>query len=195
MKNPKYKYAKQLKKIGLINFDLRKNLTPSQKTTITKLSDKYKSYLKRPKEFVIRPVQKETKKVAEKSGYLTTKKSIILPIHGATKVSVSNKKIIYYRDGKKEEVHLIGNLESFYKKAFELQTKIKKNQLVTFKYGDNAASNYSFNSLEELKKYLTEVLEPRFKNKKELYTSISIMTLERPKILGALRAKKGKNKK
>lgn len=182
-KIPDYtKSAKALKKLGLIDFSIR-TLSPAQKGTITKLVKKYKAILKHPKDFVIRPVSKKTNDVAKKSGYLGNKKSIFLPKHDAEKVSINNNKITYQRKGKKEEVFLIGDIKAFYKKANFLQSKLKKNQLVTFKYGQNAASNYSFNSLEELRKYLTEVLEPRFKEK-NMFSQISIVTLERPKILG-----------
>jgi hypothetical protein len=182
-KTPEYqKSAVALKKLGLIDFSI-KTLSPSQKGTITKLKEKYKAVLKNPNNFVKRNISPATKIIAEKSGYLTSKKSVFLPVQGAQKVSIRKNKITYVRDNKKEEVYLIGDIKKFYRKASELQKGLKKNQLVTFKFGDKAASSIAFNSLEDLKSYLVNTLQPKFENE-NMFGKISLVTLERPSELG-----------
>lgn len=96
--------AKALKKAGFIDYDLRKPLTKSQASQVSKLAGKYAPILKDPTGFF--RLSADTKGIsaqARESGFITHAKAIFVPKDGYTKAKIIDDRIILQRkDGWKQ---------------------------------------------------------------------------------------------
>lgn len=109
---PSKKSAKKLKALGLIKYDLRKNLNTGQKAAITRLTREYSFFLDNPQDFVVRNVSRKTAKLTKESGLKTIKSKsgktakVIIPAKGAISVKFKKGKIVKEYSDRKEIVLL-----------------------------------------------------------------------------------------
>ncbi len=185
--------AKLLKKLGLIDYPIV-NLNRGHKSHITKLFDKYntdselKRYFDRPGDFSVR--KNKNVDIFKKSGFMGVKNKVVLPSKNVKILSVGSKsfRFEYRKNGMRETAFLADKPENLFAIAAKLKKRQGKNQLVSFKMGDNATSGFSFNSIDELMEYLKNVMAPRFKDPQDnFWPHVSIVSVPRPAKLGALK--------
>jgi hypothetical protein len=92
--------ARRLKALGLIDYDLRRALSPGQKSNITRLARKYSGIVDHPAEFVKRTVSKKTADLLKDSGYQTFKNKktksyrTVIPSKDTVSVRIKNDRLI-----------------------------------------------------------------------------------------------------
>lgn len=162
---PSKKVAIKLKKLGLIDYDLRKRLHWKQKEKIDRLSREYSEPLARPQQFIMRTIGKETAANLKRAGYETFKNvrtgkitSLIKIQDDAIKVKITKKNVFVKYDGFTEK-WLTGvapsDLEKELRRLKKQQEKSPHNFQITGKIGDNAPFKHSrFASVEQLERYL-----------------------------------------
>lgn len=190
--------ARKLKALGLIDYDLRRELTPGQKGNITRLAKQYSGAIDRPKEFVRRTVSKKTGKLLKESGYQsfkskkTGKQVAVIPHNGASKVQIKNERI-----KKVFETHTETSLLFLRKHVLErLEVEARRHEYL---YGDDYSEGkffsvkigdahhwYHFRSAQVLLDYISDwqpkdTLNPNSKNfgnanlKSELITQMALI--------------------
>ncbi len=146
-----------------------------------------KHFIVNPNEFVVRKLNPKSTETFIKSGFaiLPNSGKVIIPKKGADSVHIKNSEVIYTRGSITEHVYLGSDYENILKKANTLNKGLKRNQLLSFKIGDNAISTTRYLNLEDMHKYLTHVLMPRaqfgndWKAKEAAFFSqISIVTVD-----------------
>ena len=131
----------------------------------------YRQYIRKPETFHIAKVQKETKNRLIKSGYQATKKGVLIPLHTVDgskfdSAKIEKGKIVYKGktlSGKTitEKVTLV-DAPDFHSELKRIsKTKLKKNQSLTVKIGDNASFSTRFNSYADLYKYINHDFKPK----------------------------------
>lgn len=173
--------ARDLKRLGLVDYDLRKPLSSGQKSRITKLREEYEHFLKSPEQFHFTRVGKETARALADTGYkVLPGNRALIPLHEAQSASIKGGKITLNYGRMKEEITLAGH-KSFFPTLKELSgKKLKRNQMLTVAIGDNNAFQRArFGSYHELYKYIQE-WEPKdpYAKKKKLMAQMSIVTVE-----------------
>ncbi|MEG9862953.1 MAG: hypothetical protein V6Z81_10790 [Parvularculales bacterium] len=170
-------HAKKLKQSGIINFDLRKKLTPQQKASITKKWADYRSVIEpkaskstgRKKEYVTRTVSKKVSAELKKAGYKTFGNKVWIGKDRYKSVSIKSRKlkngetrveIVRKSRGKTSREKLYskaGNIFADIEKAMETR-KLMPNMFVSVKIGSNNpfSVNLPVNSYQELMNYLTK---------------------------------------
>lgn len=151
--------ARLLKKAGLLNIDLRKTPTSSQKGTITKAFDKHKSLLSNLQDFTIRTVSRKTAKsidtaalkIKTKSG----KEKLFIPTPHGEKVRIKKGRVNLDTKNYHEEIYPGGwqffdNAKKIFKK------KLGKNEYITVRIGENAAFNRTFKDINSLLFYMRD---------------------------------------
>lgn len=175
----------------MIDYDLRRDLSTGQKSAITRLAKKHaaeledvKQYLNRPDDFVLRPVSKKNAEILKKSGFkfMPGKQTAIIPRRGYDSVSIKGATIEYTKSGKKDTVYLSGDPVSLFSKAQKLQQEIKRNQLLTFKIGENSIASTRYLNLKQMKEYLRHVVLPRMRKNgigaAEFWPMVSIVEIQ-----------------
>ena len=183
--------AKLLKKAGLIEYDLRRTLTPAQRGRITKLwkGPKDKETGRRTQgwkpildsgEYVFRTVNKKRIRQFDELGYRTAKKRIYIHARGFDKVHIKGNKIVKSKPGKQTEDLLIPP-ENFLK---ELEARVgtprKKGEFLTVRIGDREPFSKSFVSYQSLLQYI-EKWKPhdKFADREALINQMSIVRFNR----------------
>lgn len=198
--------ARLLKKAGFVDYDLRRNLTQAQKGVITKAWNKNSAVITHADNFVSRKVAPKTADKMKRDGYTVNKKGrVFVQLEGYEKVQIKSHAKTGGRDitviratGNKKSVtkvlvgkELVDALENFDDK------KLKKNQFVTIRIGDNAAFKQSYKGKALLMNYIKNSFNPKDKgtDKDYLISQMSIVTIEgaRPATYGR-KSKKGRTK-
>ena len=162
-----------------------------------------KQYIYHSDQFVTRKLNPKATETYIKSGFsvLPNSGKVLIPKKGFDSVSIRNSELVYKKGNKTEHVYLGGDYEQLLAKATHLSKGLKRNQLLSFKVGDNASSSTRYLSLADMHQYLTHVLIPRAthgkKEAKALFNQISIVTVENdmPSWMKRPSAKKSKAKK
>ena len=184
-KNPYKKYASQLKRLGLIDYDLRKTLSSAQKGAITKKVAEYGHFLKHPELFYAPQVRKARAKELKVSGYKVTPSGrAIIPLKEFTSAKLGKGSIVFKNGDLTEDVKLVG-AKDFHNELKKLAgMKLSRNQMITVKIGDNGSFKRSFTSYAELHNYLAHEFSPkdsstknRLKRVNELMPKMSIVTV------------------
>lgn len=184
--NPDYKnLAAKLKKLGVLNYDLRKPLSTGQKANITKKANQFAGVLSRPGMYFKLGADKKTIRNAHQAEYLTSKTSIFIkrkPFY--TSASIKNGVITLKElqgDGSREleyKIHLPGTKE-FFKLSEKLAKQPRnKNQWLTLKIGGNAPFNRTFQNVNQLLNYLSSFKLKDGGNWEELMPEISLVTMK-----------------
>jgi len=156
-KQPDYKkLAKKLKKHGIINFDLRKNLSPQQKGAITKQWRRYDQFL--TGDYVKRHVNKKHQKDFDARKIKKIGKSYFINKEGFDEVHIKGNKIIRTkRDmGKRRtQTEIIKSPVGLIKELEQLENKkLPKGTFVTLRYAGNSTFNMAAPSYAELLFYV-----------------------------------------
>ena len=184
-KNPYKKYAGQLKRLGLIDYDMRKTLSSSQKANITKKVAEYGHFLKHPELFYAPHVYKKRAKELKTSGYKVTPSGrAIIPLKEFTSARLGKGSIVFKNGDLTEDVKLVG-AKNFHNELKKLAgMKLTRHQMITVKIGDNGSFKRSFTSYAELHNYLAHEFSPkdsstknRLKRVNELMPKMSIVTV------------------
>jgi hypothetical protein len=175
------KVAGDLKRLGLIDYDLRKNLSTGQKSRIATLARDYGHALKHPELFHIAKVGEERKKELIKSGFkVTPTNRAVIPLMNYESARIKKGNIEFKANGMSEKTYLAGSknfIPTFEKLA---RKKLKRNQMITVRIGDHAPFNSRFNTVEALTHYVRNVFTPKDKGaeKEKLQRLMSIVTIE-----------------
>lgn len=132
------KAAIDLKRLGLIDYDLRFRLSSAQKGRITLLKKEYGHAIKHPEAFHIATVGKARAKELRGAGFkVTPKNKAVIPLHEYTSAKIK-KGMIEFKAGRMTEKVILSNSDNFHQKAFALsQRKLKKNEMLTARIGNN----------------------------------------------------------
>jgi len=197
--------ARALKKLGAIDFiPRREKITSAQKATITRIYKQtekdFKQALKKPEDFAIRKVDKANAEILKKSGYKVIKGRAVIPLADGLKnkfdkVTIGKGTLTFVRKGKKNKMYLSADPMKLMKKAYQLNSKKGRNQVVSFSLGGNSMSSQDFENIEEMERYLKNVLFPKIimemgaaaarekrafdydKELSKLWASVSIVTI------------------
>jgi len=191
--------------LGALDFiPRRENITSAQKATITRVFNKtekdFRQALKKPDDFAIRKVSKENAEILKKSGYKVIKGRAVIPLADGRdnkfdKVTIGKGTLTFVRKGKKNKMYLSADPMKLLKKAYQLNGKKGRNQVVSFSLGGNSMSSQDFENIEEMERYLKNVLFPKIimemgaasarekrafdydKELSKLWSSVSIVTI------------------
>ncbi len=191
--------------MGALDFiPRRENITSAQKATITRVFNKtekdFRQALKKPDDFAIRKVSKENAEILKKSGYKVIKGRAVIPLADGRdnkfdKVTIGKGTLTFVRKGKKNKMYLSADPMKLLKKAYQLNGKKGRNQVVSFSLGGNSMSSQDFENIEEMERYLKNVLFPKIimemgaasarekrafdydKELSKLWSSVSIVTI------------------
>lgn len=185
------KQGRKLKKAGIINFDLRRNLTPQQKAAITRQSKKYGEVLDSD-QFVTRHISTKKAKILKGRGYATYNNKVWIPTDGAERVQVTTKwikgkKMDVIKRTKTDKKMRLSEIELIIAKdrlhdeiEAQMATMLPRGQFYTARFFGHSAFSDRFTSLESLNNYLKN-FTPKDKktSKDELLASISIISIDR----------------
>ena len=165
MKKSLRESATRLKKLGLINYDLRERLHYKQREKIEKLAEKYSEVLKHPQQFITRPIGKKTAAQLKQSGYETIKdirtgkiRSLIPIRPDVTRVRIKGGIVKVQYDGYTEK-WLIGTKPQDYEAELTRLESVQKrdpyNFQITGKIGSNGPFKHSrFVDVNSMRNYL-----------------------------------------
>lgn len=161
-------------------------MSPQQRGWITRRAAEYAQVLAKPENFHIAKVSKKTAKEFKGAGYKVTKtQKLIVPLHTSERgkfdsVKISKGKLIF-KGGNITEIVTPSNAANFHQKIAELaKKKLKNNQMLTVKIGDNASFNSRFDNINDLFKYLTTTFKPTGgKTAQDLSRYMSIVEVEK----------------
>lgn len=171
--------AKELKRAGLLDIDLRKTITPAIKSSITQRYNNNKAVLNHLQDFTVKIVSRQTAKNLELAPIKTKTKSgrvkvfIPNPEHGTVRVKKGGRIQIQTADYE-ETVYKAGkDLEKTIKKVFA--KKLGPKEYVTARFGKHNRFSLTFDNPYQLLFYLRE-FEPSDEDtdKDELFTHLSI---------------------
>ena len=199
------KKARELKRAGFLDYDLRKTLNQGQKAAITRLWRQNSAVITHADNFESRHVAKAAADKMRRDGYTVNKKGrVFVQKEGYDNVSIKSRK---KKDGTREVkiTRATGNKKSVTKvySEFELLSalekfdsdKLRKNQYVTVRIGDNAAFKLRYKDKKQLLDYVRNSWRPKDPgaDRDFLISQMSIVTIEgdRPQTFG----RKGKGKK
>ena len=158
------KKARELKRAGFLDYDLRKTLNQGQKSAITKLWKKNSAVITHAENFESRHVAKAAAEKMRRDGYTVNKKGrVFVQKEGYNEVSIKSRKkkdgsrevkITRTADNKKAVTKVYTNFELLRALESVDQKKLKKNQFVTVKIGDNAAFKSKYKDTRQLMDYV-----------------------------------------
>lgn len=156
--------ARALKRAGVIDYDLRRTLTPGQKAAITRAwrgtgrgvqSLPWGRIVSRD-DIVRRTVSPKKAKLLRQLGYAVAGRRVFIDTEGHPEVHIRGNKIIKSGRGKKEIVDFIVDKENLLATLKRLSgTKLPPNEFLTVKIGNNAAFRRRFVSYSQLLRYLS----------------------------------------
>lgn len=182
------KTIRALNKLGAVDYTPDTVLTKWQKYNLKKKTIEFRQVLKNPDEFKVARVSKNTARALLKSGFQVTKTlKAVIPKKGFDTVKIDGSELLYTGTNKKtgkkitELVTLIGDTRGFEAQINRLRkVKLKKNQTLSVKIGDNATMARHFTTLAELENYINKVsfrLSPG-QTREDILKIISIVTVE-----------------
>lgn len=164
------------------NYDLRFQLSPQQKSAITRAHNRYKSIVNNPDNFQIVAVKNKTAKsitsAAKKvkiSGGIT---KLIIPKEKQQSVTVKRGKVVYTEKGFTTTV-MGGGMQFFDESKKAFAKKLKKGEYVTVKIGGARPFERTFTDRLSLLNYMRD-WKPKDDPKADLIQSISIVRVDRP---------------
>lgn len=162
---------------------MRHNLTPGQKSHITRKAREYKEVLENPKAFHIVNLKGDSAKLFRESKKIKITKSgkAFIPLQGYKSAKVRKGVITFDSDKLEKKTYYVG-AKGFYAQLAELsKKKLPRNAMVTAQIGDNSPFNVArFNSLRDLDHYVTNIFTPKDpgESKNRLIGLMSIVTLK-----------------
>ena len=159
--------AKDLKSIGMVpNYDLRKNLSESQKRYIRKLWREYHEIATAPDRFFIRDVSIETGNLAKSNGVAAhhskghKKSKIYVPKDNYNTVKISDNKItlrVKEKHADKQRQILLTPMRQFLDRLQYLSEhkKLHAYEFLQVRIGNNQPFHSSFSSYDELLNYVS----------------------------------------
>lgn len=196
MSNPQYKNRlKALKKLGVVDYDLRKNLSASQKRNITLKYEQYKSILIHSENYAIKSVNKKLGNEFKESGYKTISKKggakikVIIPKTPEATVTIKRGKAIVESPTRIYEIYP-NTKKDFFKKLDELKDlKFNKNQYLTGQIMGNRPFKRKFLNTAQLLHYVTTTFKP------DLISHMTVVTVKNTIVEKKPNAKKKGNKR
>lgn len=194
------KQARQLKKAGIIKYDLRRKLNPQQKAAITRQFKKYGEVIDKTEKFAARHLSPKNATILKNKGYKTYGRKVWIPFDDFDSVQVRRGKIVRLREDKfaslidVEPIIKRSELLSELKRA--LDTKIPKGTRVTVRIGGHQKFSRMFANYADLLFYVTNVFDPKDadSNKADLINEMSLVTIIKKEINIYWRCKKCKLK-
>jgi hypothetical protein len=129
--------ARAVKRLGVIDYDLRRTLTPAQKGVITKKFNEYGL----GNDITVRVIGKAKSKLLKDSGFKVFKSKsgvykTVLPFSGD--VHIKRNSIVQKTDsGKTTFITHLGDREHFFERAKRQLANLKKGESLTLRIGDN----------------------------------------------------------
>ena len=182
--------AKKLKSAKLIDFDLRRNLTPAQKGRITKLwkgpkhketggrGEGWKTILDNDK-IVFRSVSKKREKELVELGYRTNGKGrVYIDSEGFDEIHIKRNKIIKKKPGKQIEDLLIPDRDVLQTLERLTNKPMPPGVEVTVRIGDYAPFRKTFDSFQTLLNYVSNWKPKKdFEARDDLVAQMSIVRI------------------
>lgn len=179
MKNSYRDTARDLKRLGLVTYDLRKPLSSGQKSQITKLRQTWGHAIKAPEAFHKARVSDKRAKELKAAGFKVTPRGVaFIPLSGHDSARIEKGAIVYRsRDGVSEKTFLTDHKHFFSQLRSLMDTPLPKNTMVTVRIGDRNPFKRRLNSYAELYYYLENDFEPNDdgENKAHLFSLMSIV--------------------
>jgi Mn-dependent DtxR family transcriptional regulator len=178
---------KKLHSVGLIDYKPGIELTRGQLTWVARQARENSQLLKHPENFKVAKVAKSTAKAMKASGIKVSKTlRAIVPLKGFDTAKIRGEKIVFEGANKKtgkriKETVTLAQAGDFHAKLKHLsKTKLKRNQFLTVKIGDNASFNNRFQNYADMFHYVQNVFEPKDKGvkKEELMRWMSVVEIE-----------------
>lgn len=173
--------ARELKRLSIIPYDLRKKFSKWEKENIRAKWESYGAYFNAPEKYATPRVGKATAKILRKSGYQVTGKGrAIINKLGNDKVSVNRRKgrIELSKPGEHSTIELRTGEITFLDKLQEMSNlKLTRNQMVTVKIGNSSPFNRQFFSYHELLYYLGSEFEPDGDDIENLWPLMQVVTV------------------
>lgn len=170
--------AKLLKRAGIVKYDLRRNLTPAQKSVITRQWNRYGELITNTERYARRHVSNKRIKELKKHGYKTHGNTAWIPMNGYENVHIKHGKIVYRGADKGRDV-LLDTGANILRRLTKLTRKqLPPGQRVTVKIGENDRFSIVFASYKELENYLRawHPENPKHENEREnLINQMSIV--------------------
>ena len=173
-----------------------KSWTDEQKARFRR-DAKFGEAVNHPEKFHIANVSKKVKNELKQSGFLATpkKSKVIIPLHSSERGEFTKAKIVTRKNKKRGTfTHIVmtgpgiretitpSNAANFHDKLNELaKKKLKNNQMVTIKIGDNATFNTRFDNVNDLYKYMKEDMKIKDTTAEALARYMSIVEVETAK--------------
>jgi hypothetical protein len=153
----KVKKLRQLGKALPDKYNLQKQLTPAQKSAVTRMFDKHAYLLNHPDEFSVKSLSKSKANILTVAAakFKTGKKiKAFIPIEKGQAVTVKKNGQVVFRDRIKEETVFPGGwrTEDAINKAFA--KKLRKKEYITARIGGRQPFNRTFDSKAQLMNYL-----------------------------------------
>ena len=187
------KRGKFLKRAGLIDFDLRSNLTPSQRGTITRLwegprhaetggrSVGWRNFLdpKKKDDIVFRTLSKKRIKQFDDLGYRTTQKRVYLDREESDSIHIVRDTVVRKKGRKTTTDFLITDEDLLDEIKLRVNKKQKKGEFFTVRIGDFGPFRKRFVSIAGLEQYLRRWTPRKEKNRREeLISMMSIVKFQ-----------------
>lgn len=170
------------------SWDLRRPLSPGQKSYLTKQQNKYSEIVRRPKEFTLRRVNKDNQRILKASGFKVTQDGrAILPTKGTESIHVRRGKLVTEYSDKTEEILLRGQ-KNFLRQLEKMERKkLAPNQAYGLKIGNSPSAVFTRTTLKELIGYARHMKfhSPSGHN----YVSLVLITYKREHVVKSLNAK------
>ena len=167
--------ASTLKKFGLVDYDLRKNLTPGQKGNITKLTMHHiesvtdsngntkkinrpplKSLINNPELFKTRKVNKKQADKWRQSGYKIINNHVVVRGEVGATITVFPTRIILKRKLITETIYTFGSKEFFKQAKSLLNKKLAKGEYISGRFGNFGIFKTQFTNYEDFYRYISE---------------------------------------
>lgn len=190
------KAAINLKKLGLIDYDLRYRLSTEQSAQIRQLEKEYRQVIKFPDRFHIATVGINRALELDQAGFkVTPSLKAIIPLHDYETANITKSGIVL-RKGRHEERIILANSKNFFKELKKLsETKLPRNSMITARIGNNQFfSRAKFGSYSDLYHYVFNVFDAKDhgESTKRLQGLMSVVTLHGPNSNNILPPKKRK---
>lgn len=181
------KTIKALRPLGFTNHSIAdlKKLSRHQIYRLKLKFKEFKHYIEKPSEFAIKRPTKGSVKALKKTGFKVSPKGrALIPLKGNTSVKLSGSKLIFTDEkrGRRETVFTAYDVKNF---RSQVQKAIKQHQktggLFGFKIGDNAMASSMFVNVEDMNKYLVDVMLPKMNISAEQFLPQISIVLFNPK--------------
>lgn len=179
--------ARELKRLGVISYDLRHKLNFGQRMAIEKSYQKFGAYIEKPELFAAPVVRQKSAESLRRSGYLVTPRGrAIIPLRGAESARISRigaDGVIEFEKPGEHRAVILADRQQFLAKLKKLTgKKLARNQMVTVQIGDRNPFKTAYTSFAQLYFYLENDFEPNDEGTDldDLFPQMSIVTITGP---------------